>query len=148
MKKLVILSIIFVASVVASCVKPFEYTIPLALDNIERTWPKNGANMEDPIDYVRITSNGTWEAKIIPAVQGESWCWIEGHYVDKKGNKVPVAEVIEYYEGTDKGCKARGKGTVWLPVHYLASGANRYATFIVRRVDGVDCEVVMRITQK
>jgi len=147
MKKIVILSIIFVASVVTSCVQQFEYTIPLAVDNIERTWPKNGDNMEDPVDYVRITSNGKWEAKIIPAVQGETWCWIEDHYV-KKEKKYKVATITEYYEGTELGCKARGKGTVWLPVHYLRSSINRYATFIVRRVDGVDCEVVMRITQK
>lgn len=148
MKKIVILSIIFMASVVTSCVKDFEYTIPLAVDNIERTWPKNGANLEDPVDYVKITSSGTWEAKLIPAKEGETWCYIKDHYLDKKGVQHKVAEITGYYEGTDLGCKARATGTVWLPIHYTRTGTNRYATLIVRRVDGVDCEVVMRITQK
>ena len=148
MKKIaIILSMVFVASIVSSCVPKFEYTIPLAVDNLERTWPKNGNNAEDPIDYVQITSSGTWEAKLTPATEGESWCWIEDHYVDKKGNKVKVAEYVEFYEGTERCCKVRGTGTVWLPIHYMQSSFTRYATLNVRRVDA-DVHVVMRITQK
>ena len=148
MKKIaIILSMVFVASIVSSCVPKFEYTIPLAVDNIERTWPANGYKAEDPVDYVRITSCGTWEATLTPSVEGESWCWIEDHYLDKQGNKVKVVECLEFYEGSERCCKVRGTGTVWLPIHYMATSFTRYATLNVRRVDTSD-HVVMRITQK
>lgn len=147
MKKIVLISIIFVASVMTSCVQKFEYTLPLALNNLDLTLPKAGDGTESPVNYVQITSTGTWEAYLEPSVDGETWCWLEDHYIDKKGKKKYVGKVIAYYENTERGCKVRGSGTVWLPMRYLTTGSVRYATFTVRRVDTDDI-CIMRITQK
>lgn len=148
MKKIAfILSIIFAVSLTTSCVQKFEYSIPLALNNLQLDLPKAGDGTDNPVHYIQITSTGTWEATLEPSVEGETWCWLEDFYLDKNGKKVKIAEVIDFYEGTERGCKVRGKGTLWLPMRYFASASERYATFTVRRVDTDDMRV-MRITQK
>ena len=157
MKKIyVILMLAFVATVATSCVKPFEPTITLALNNTELTLPAS-TEKAYPTHFIQVTSNGSWEATLETYGENETWCAIEDYYVTTYTNEDGLAEeihnpvanvtVIERFPNSDKGCKVQGTGTVYLPLHYNAAGSKRYAVFSVRRVDtGEVC--VMRIVQQ
>lgn len=149
MKKIAIILSIMMACVATSCVKPFEYTIGLALDNHEVNIPKSVADTTEPIHYAHITSNGKWEATLVTE-DGNSWCWLQEYYIDANGNKVKVVEPVQAYDGMEemgRWTKVKGKGTLWLPIAYVTASANRYATLTVRNTStGEVCQ--MRITQK
>ena len=168
MKKiLAILTVIFAAGVATSCVKPYEITEPLTLDNYDLTIPKTaskkGINGEN-IHYFHITATGPWEAVLTQQVDGEVWCWLDDHYSvakkDEYGNQVKdeygrvqttsvkIAEGVEYFEGSDKFCKIRGgAGKTFLPMEYNDNqGSVRYAVLQVRRLD-MDYEKFTNITQ-
>ena len=167
MKKIsIILSVLFAACVATSCVKPFEYSISLALNNYDLSLPKTTGNIDGNIHYIQITSTGEWEATLEHAKAGETWCWLVDYYLknakDENGNtlydennnpikeKVYVAEGIEVFVGGSESqfCKVRGSGTIFLPMGYMDNyGATpRYATFSVRRLDNGEVKV-MNITQ-
>ena len=81
---------------------------------------------------------------------GNSWCWLQEYFLDAKGNKVYVATPLASFEGMEEAGrwnKVKGKGTVYLPLHYVTASANRYGILRVRLV-GTDEVAVMRITQK
>ncbi len=147
MKKiLVILSVLFAASVVTSCQKPFEWSIPLALNNIKLTLPKQVTEgVSVSTHYIQVTSTGTWEA-YLETESGACWCWLQDHYLDGNGNKVYIVEVLGYDEVGNIN-RVRGKGNVYLPMEYMDnSGDVRNALFTVERHDtGHKC--VMSISQ-
>ena len=157
MKKIyVILTLMFVASVATSCVKPFEPTISLALNNTELSIPASTAELY-PTHFIQVTSNGSWEATLETYGENETWCSIEDYYLTTITNEDGIVEeikhyvanvkVVECFENSNKGCKVQGTGTVFLPLHYNAAGSKRYAVFTVRRADtGELC--VMRIVQQ
>ena len=169
MKKiLAILAVIFTTSVVTSCVKPFEFSEPLTLDNYDlalaKTASKKGVNGEN-LHYFYITATGPWEATLSHQVEGEIWCWLKDHYTeakkDENGNSikdetghyetvtVKVAEGVETFPGSDKFCKIRGKaGVTYLPMEYQDNQGTvvRHAVLHVRRTD-IDCEKFTTITQ-
>ena len=168
MKKiLAILTVIFTTSVVTSCVKPFEFTEPLTLDNYDLTVPKTaskkGVNGEN-VHYFHITSTGPWEATLSHQEGGTLWCWLKDHYTsakkDENGNSikdqygnyevetVKIAEGVETFKGSDKFCKIRGNaGVTYLPMEYMDNqGTVRRAVLHVRRLD-MDYAKVTRITQ-
>ena len=145
-KILIILSVLFGASAISSCQKPFEWTIPLALNNINLTLPKQVTEGVDvSTHYIQVTSTGTWEA-YIETETGACWCWLKDHYIDKNGNKVKVVEALGYDEVGNIN-RVRGKGVVYLPMEYMDnSGDVRNAIFTVVRHDtGHKC--VMNIKQ-
>ncbi len=148
MKKiLVILSVLFAASVVTSCQKPFEPTISLALNNINLTLEKQVTEgVSVSTHFIQVTSTGTWEA-FIETESGACWCWLQDHYIDKDGNKVQIVEALGY-DAVGNINKVRGKGLVYLPMEYMDnSGDVRNAIFTVVRPDtGEKC--VMYIKQK
>ena len=85
MKKiLVILTVIFAASVATSCVKPFESQISLSVSN--RTLDLAAAPTAHPdgipgnFQYIQICSTGSWEATI-ETEDGTAWCWLNDHYL-------------------------------------------------------------------
>ena len=171
MKKiLAILTVIFAAVVATSCVKPYENTEPLTLDNYDLTIPKTankkGINGEN-IHYFHITATGPWEAVLTQQVDGETWCWFDDHYCvakkDEYGNQIKdefgrvetenikVVEGVEFFPGGEeqgKYCKVRGgAGVTYLPMEYNDNqGSVRYATLRVRRTD-MDYEKFTNITQ-
>ena len=168
MKKiLAILTVIFAAGVATSCVKPYEITEPLTLDNYDLTIPKTaskkGVNGEN-IHYVHITATGPWEAVLTQQVDGEIWCWFDDHYSvakkDEYGQQIKdefgrietedikVVDGVEYFEGTDKWRVVRGgAGVTYLPMEYNDNqGSVRYATLRVYRTD-MDYELFTNITQ-
>ncbi|MBQ5648196.1 MAG: hypothetical protein IIV16_03625 [Alistipes sp.] len=168
MKKiLAILTVLFATSVATSCVKPYENTEPLTIDNYDLTVPKAASKKDlngENIHYFQITATGPWEATLTQQVDGEVWCWLRDYYAkakkDEYGNsikdeygryeydKIYIAEGVEYFNGTDKFCKVRGKaGTTFLPMEYQDNqGVVRYALLHVRRTD-IDCEKWVNITQ-
>lgn len=166
MKKiLVILTVIFAASVATSCVKPFESQISLSVSN--RTLDLAAAPAAHPdgipgnFQYIQICSTGSWEATI-ETEDGTAWCWLNDHYltaqkgpdgkplVDEMGmvitNKTYIVEGVEKFTGTDKFRKVRGSGMVYLPMQFNSNPpAIRYATFYVRSTDtGEVCEMKIR----
>ena len=173
MKKiLAILIVVFAASVAISCVKPFEYSMPLALDNYDLTLSKvaskQGVNGEN-FHYIHIIATGPWEATISHQVEGEVWCWLEDHFTEAKkdefgnpikdelGNVETITakgvEGVETFpvsegEQTDKYRRVRGNaGKTYLPLEYQQNGTSlRYAVLRVRRLD-IDYEKFMTITQ-
>jgi hypothetical protein len=171
MKKiLAILTVIFTTSVVTSCVKPFEYSEPLTLDNYDLTIPKTakkkGVNGEN-IHYFHITATGPWEATLIQQVDGETWCWLDDHYskalTDENGQQIKdeygriqtenikVVEGVEFFPGGEELGRYRrvrgGAGVTDLPMEYVDNqGTKRYATLRVRRLD-MDYEKITNITQ-
>ena len=146
MKKLSIIFAIVFAALLTSCVG-YEPEIELATDNFELQLSK-APGAEEPIYYVRITSNGEWEASL-ETETGDSWCWFQEYYLDSKGNAVQVVTPVETFEGLDnKWCKVRGTGTVSIPLRYVNAASERHAVIMVRRIDGVDKKCVMFITQK
>jgi hypothetical protein len=172
MKKIfAILTVLFATSVVTSCVKPYENTEPLTIDNYDlalaKTASKKGVNGES-IHYFQITATGPWEATLVQQNNDQIWCWLEDHYskakTDAAGNQIkdeygrvetesfPVVEGVEYFplgEEEGKFCKVRGKaGITFLPMEYMdnQSGAARYAVLHVRRLD-INCEKWTNITQ-
>lgn len=171
MKKiLAILTVIFAAGVATSCVKPYEITEPLTLDNYDLTIPKTaskkGINGEN-IHYFHITATGPWEAVLTQQVDGETWCWLNDHYSvavkDEYGNQVKdeygrvqtesikVVEGVEFFPGGEsdgKYCRVRGgAGVTYVPMQYNDNqGSQRFATFRVRRTD-IDYEKFVNITQ-
>lgn len=167
MKKiLVILSVFFTAAVVTSCVKPFEPTISLSLTNrtlaLGSTADAHPDEIPGNFHYINITSTGSWEATL-ETENGSAWCWLNDHYLtarkgadgkplkDEMGNvitdKTYIVEGVEKFKGTDKFCKVRGSGSVYLPLQFNNNQTTvRYATFYVRRLDtGETC--VMNIRQ-
>lgn len=148
MKKIVIILAAMVACLATSCQKPFEYTV-FALDNQEVNLPKTVSGVSEFVYYAHITSNGPWEAKLETA-DGNSWCWLQEYYVDSKGAKVKVVEPIQSFEGMEEMGRwnvVRGDGTIWLPVRFVTTTVNRYATLTVRRTDTGEVKV-LRIVQK
>lgn len=149
MKKIAFILSVVVAYVAVSCVKPFEYSITLALDNTEVNIPKSVADTTEPIHYARITSNGNWEATLVTE-NGDAWCWLQEYYTDVNGNKVYHVTPVSAFEGMEsmgRWNKVQGSGTLWLPIVYVTASANRYALLTVRNTDtGEVCK--MRITQK
>ena len=168
MKKiLAIFTVMIAMSVATSCVKPYEFTEPLTVDNYDLTIPKSakkkGVNGEN-LHYLYITATGPWEATLKTQVDGETWCWLNDHYKvaqkDEAGNvikdeygrvqtnSVKVAEGVAYFEGSDKFCTVRGEaGATYLPMEYNDNHGNlRYAVLHVRRLD-MDYEKFINITQ-
>jgi hypothetical protein len=166
MKKiLVILTVIFAATVVTSCVKPFEPTISLSISNralaLKAAPDAHPDGIPGNFQYIQICSTGTWEATI-ETEDGTAWCWLNDHYltarkgadgkvlVDEMGmvitDKTYIVEGIEKFKGTDKFCKVRGTGMVYLPMQFTSNPpVVRYATFYVRRVDtGEVCEMKIK----
>ena len=167
MKKiLVILTVIFAATVATSCVKPFESQISLSVSN--RTLDLAAAPTAHPdgipgnFPYIQICSTGSWEATL-ETEDGTAWCWLNDHYltarkgadgkpiVDENGmvvtDKTYIVEGVEaFVQGTDNFKKVRGSGMVYLPMQFNSNPpATRYATFYVRRVDtGEVCEMKIR----
>lgn len=167
MKKIsIILSVLFAACVATSCVKPFEYSISLALNNYDLSLPKSTGNINGNIHYIQITSTGEWEATLEHAKEGEIWCWLQDYYMqdvkdangsvikDENSNpiqeKVYVANGVKIFEGGSdtQFCVVRGSGTVFLPMGYMDNNGTtvRYATFSVRRLDTGETKI-MNITQ-
>lgn len=159
-----IVLVMAVACTITSCREKFKYTIPLAFNNYDLIISKNGdgsgpkegeedefgniidTNTESTC-YIQVTSSGTWELELIPAVEGEGWCRWDDHWVDNKGKKHYVVKIVGYYEGTNRANKVRGTGTVWVPMRFGNAKEARYATCVARRVDtGYTC--VMRIWQQ
>ena len=169
MKKiLAILTVLIATSVATSCVKPYELTQPLTLDNYDLTIPKTatkkGVNGEN-FHYFHITATGPWEATLVQQDDDNIWCWLKDHYSeaqkDANGNtikdeygrvqtvSVKIAEGVETFEGSDKFCKIRGKaGVTYLPMEYQDNQGTvvRYAVLHVRRLD-MDYEKFTNITQ-
>ena len=171
MKKiLAILTVFFAAVVATSCVKPYELTEPLTLDNYDLTIPKTankkGINGEN-IHYFCITATGDWEATLEFPSTDDLWCWLNDSYSvakkDEYGNQikdeygriqteqVKVASGVEYFPGGEEDGKFRvvrgSAGTTYLPMQYNDNaGVVRYATFRVRRTD-MDYEKFTNITQ-
>lgn len=154
MKKIfAILAVMFVAVAATSCVKPYENQLELSLNNFELDLPKTTSNIDGNIHYIEIRANGPWEATLETERAGEIWCWLETSYQkpvrddmnnivkDEDGNTVYVTvtavEGLEFFEGSDRYCKVRGKaGTTFLPMGYMDNiGSDRYAMFTVRRTD-------------
>lgn len=149
MKKIAFILSVMVASIALSCVKPFEYSIPLALDNFEVNIPKTVADTTEPIHYIHITSNGNWEATLITENK-DAWCWLQDYYVDAYGNYVYHVTPISAFEGLAEMGRwnvVQGSGTLYLPLVYTTAAVNRYAKLIVRNTDTGDVRE-MRITQK
>ena len=151
MKRLsIIIAIVFATSLLASCKRGYEPSIPLATDNFELQLPKSIANVEEPIYYARISSNGEWEAKL-ETETGDTWCWFQEYYLDAKGNKVKVVTPVQAYDGMEeqgRWNRVKGSGTVWVPLRYLTTDSERHAVMMIRRTDGVDVQCEMFITQK
>lgn len=170
MKKIfVIISVLFAAYAMQSCVDPYENEISLGINNYDLTLPKAatklGKNGEN-IHYIQIASTGPWEATITPQNEGEIWCWLWDHHVtvkkDADGKEMKddddvtylydyhyVAEGVEYFEGsTTKFRKVRGNaGVIYLPLEYSENkGSKRYAVFHIRRTDTGESRT-MYITQ-
>ena len=173
MKKIIaIISVLLAAYAMQSCVKPYENEISLGLNNYDLTLNKDitndlkkGVNGE-LVHYIQVTATGPWEATLITANKGESWCWLWNYHVtpqkDASGNYIKgeddytilyhyhyIAEAVEYFENsTTKLCTVRGKaGITYLPLEYTANKGNkRYATFHIKRLDTGE-ERVMYITQ-
>lgn len=167
MKKILAILTVLIAASVTSCVKPYTNTEPLTIDNYDLTIPKTaskkGVNGEN-FHYFQITATGPWEATLTQQIDGEIWCWLNDYYIvakkDANGNtikdefgryeteKIYVAEGVEYYNGTDKFYKVRGKaGVTFLPMEYQDNqGVMRYAILHVRRTD-IDCEKWCNISQ-
>ena len=154
MKKiLAILTVLFAASVATSCVKPYEPTLPLTVDNYDLT-----------IHYFYITATGPWEATLTAQDDAQIWCWLDDHYKEAQKDEygqqikdeygrvqtveVKVVEGVAFFEGTDKYCTVRGgAGVTYLPMEYNDNQGNlRYATLRVRRLD-MDYELFTNITQ-
>ena len=163
MKKIaIILSVIFASSLVSSCVKPFEYTEPIGVSNIEVTLPAAGDGSSDVSSYIHFTqviSTGRWEATLELANSDLTWCWLSDSYRKAVGYdedlgeniyeqvKVPNVTVLECFNGTDKAFKVSGKGSLFLPLYYTSTGTARYAVVTFRNIDTGDVRH-MRITQK
>ena len=163
MKKIaIILSVIFASSIISSCVKPFEYTEPLGLTNIEVTLPGAGDGSSDVSSYIhhtQVLSTGRWEATLELANQDLTWCWLSDSdrravgYDEELGEtvyemvKIPNVTVLEYFDGTDKAIKIVGQGTLHLPLYYTSTASARYALLTVRNLDTGDVRYT-RITQK
>lgn len=173
MKKIIaIIAVLFAVCTMPSCVKPYQSDISLGLNNYDITLSKTvkaekkGLNGEN-IHYIHITATGPWEATIIPAKEGEIWCWLWNYHVtpqkDENGKYIRgeddvtilydyqyVAEAVEYFVGSStKLCKVRGKaGVTYLPLEYNDNNGTvpRYATFHIKRTDTGE-ERVMYITQ-
>ena len=170
MKKiLAILTVLFATSVATSCVKPYQYTEELTIDNYDLTLNKTASKKDVDlynVHYFQIIATGPWEATLIQKNEGTVWCYLnEFHRVKKKDekgeyikdeygryefDKVNVVEGIEAFPGEgDRFKVVRGKaGTTYLPMEYVDNQDNaaRYAILHVRRLD-VDCEKWVNITQ-
>ena len=168
MKKIiVIISVLFAAGMMTSCVQPYENEISLALNNYDLTLPKaskkpglNGENFH----YIQVTATGPWELSVETQNKGEIWCWFhDSYYVAKKDENgsaikdengyylydaIKVAEGVETFEGSDKFCKVRGNsGVTFVPMEYTENkGSKRYAVVRLYR-PATGEERIMNITQ-
>ena len=163
MKKIaIILSVIFASSIISSCVKPFDYTVPIGVSNIELTLPAAGDGSSDVSSFIHFTqviSTGNWEATLELANPDLTWCWLSDSYRKAVGYdedlgeniyeqvKIEKVEIVDYFTGTDKAFKVKGKGSLHLPLYYTSTGTARHAVVTFRNTDTGDvCH--MRITQK
>lgn len=168
MKKiLVMLSVLFAATALTSCMRPYEPTISLAINNrvlyLRAIAYAHPDGLPGNYHYIQITSTGSWEATL-ETEDGTAWCWLNDFYLkvlkdengvplkDELGNlvteRVYIAKGVEAIGDSDTNFrKVKGTGTVFLPMMYNNSqGKDRYATFYVRRPDtGELC--VMNIKQ-
>ncbi|MBO7219813.1 MAG: hypothetical protein J6V21_01340 [Alistipes sp.] len=146
MKKLsIFLGALFIAVAMTSCVKPYENTIPLALDGLVVVLPKT-LDGKEPIHYAKVTSNGEWIAELETA-DGSTWCWIDPTRTDAEGNKTPIKgfKVLANYEGSDLVCKVQGSGNLYIPIHFALSQSAHYAKLSVYRTDtGERCTLQLR----
>ena len=178
MKKiLAILTVLFAVSVATSCVKPYELTEPLTVDNYDLTIPKTankkGINGEN-IHYFCITATGPWEASLELQNSESIWCWLQDYYStaakDEYGNQIkdeygrvqtvdiPVAEGVELFdamaggeEGSAQNLKyrvVRGKaGTTYLPMQYNDNAGSQRFATLRVRRTDMDYEKFINITQ-
>ena len=140
MKKIVlIISVLFAAGMMTSCVKPYENEISLSLNNYDLTLPRTisinadfGLNGEF-YHYVQVTATGPWEM-LLETESGtntdselemgqEIWCWFHDSYhvakKDASGSKIMdengyyLYDEVKVVEGVEY---FKGSTTKWCKV--------------------------------